>query len=329
MQQITITLTQVIAMLLIALIGYIARRTSFVPEKTGDFLSKIVVRITAPALILSAFASYEFDGRTLSDGLWVWAFAIVFMLFSLCAGLATGRLLRLSEESTGVFGVHLMAGNVGYLALPIFKAVFSEREVVLAAFFIIAYDMLMWTIGYYYLNKHRRKTPSLKETLKNLININIISCGIGLIFALGNFRQYIDTSETASFIYNTFDITFTSVGNCTLPLCMLFIGILTAEKPSGSMLSILKKPVTMLACLLKLIVIPAIGFGIMFLLGELVDPYVRTVVVMELAMPCGAVVVAVATETKSDAQQATDNMLYSTILCLFTLPLFMVLLNYI
>jgi len=110
---------------------------------------------------------------------------------------------------------------------------------------------------------------------------------------------------------------------------MLFIGILTAEKPSGNMQSILKKPVTMLACLLKLIVIPAIGFGIMFLLGDLVNPYVRTVVVMELAMPCGAVVVAVATETKSDAQQATDNMLYSTILCLFTLPIFMVLLNYI
>jgi predicted permease len=50
---------------------------------------------------------------------------------------------------------------------------------------------------------------------------------------------------------------------------------------------------------------------------------------MELAMPCGAVVVAVAAETKSDAQQATDNMIYSTVLCLFTLPLFMVLLNYI
>ncbi len=327
MQQIKTILVQVIAMLLIALIGYIARKTDFVPEKTGDFLSRIVVKITAPALILSAFASYGFDARTLSDGLWVGLFAVVFMLFSLYTGLGTGRLLKLSDESTNVLGAHLMAGNVGYLALPIFKAVFSEREVILAAFFVIAYDLLLWTIGFYYLNKHRHKTPTLRETLKNLININIICCGIGLIFALGNFQQYIKASVTASFIHNIFNITFTSVGNCTLPLCMLFIGMQMAEDSSGGVRSILKKPVTMVACLLKLIVIPAIGLGTMLLLGDFVDPHVRTVVVMELAMPCGAVVVAIAAETKSDAQQARDNMIYSTVFCLFTLPIFMALLS--
>lgn len=329
MQQIRTILIQVTAMLIIALIGYIARRTNIIPEKAGNYLSRTVVKITAPALILSAFGSYEFDAQTFSNGMWVWTFAVVFMLFSLFIGLTAGRLMKLSEESTNVLGTHLMAGNVGYLALPIFKAVFSEREVILAAFFVIAYDLIVWTIGFYYLNKHRHKTLTLRGTLKNLVNINIICCTIGLIFALGNFRQYINTSETASLIHNIFNTAFTTVGNCTLPLCMLFTGILLAESPAGSILSILKKPVTMVVCLLKLIVIPLVGLGIMLLLGDFVDPYVRTVVVMELAMPCGAVVVAVAAETKSDAQQATDNMIYSTILCLFTLPLFMVLLNYI
>ncbi len=325
MQEINIILTQVVVMLLMAIIGYYAGKKGFLPENTASYLSKVVIRITAPALVLSTLTSYDFDEKTLYDGLRVTIFAILFMLFSLLIGHVAARRLKLKYETASVFKTHLMFGNVGYLALPLFKAIYDERAVVLAAFYVLAYELLVWTVGIYLLD--RRKGLSLMSNLKKLININTIACSIGLLFALVNLQQFIKANAAASFVYNIFYSTVTPVGNCTLPLVMLFTGLQMAEKPSEGFAAILKNPVTLVISALKLVVIPAVSLGIMLLLGGLVDPFVRNIVIMELAMPCGAIVVALAAELGMDHRQAAVNMIYTTVLSLITLPLFMLLLN--
>lgn len=326
MQEINTILTQVAVMLLIAVIGYFAGKTGFLPENTGSYLSKIVVRITAPSLVLSTLTSYDFDKRTLLDGLRVTFFAIIFMLFSLLIGKAATKLLKLKYETANVCKAHLMFGNVGYLAIPLFKVIYDEKAVVLAAFYVLAYELLVWTVGIYLLDKRRGR--SLKANLKRMINVNTISCLVGLLFALTNLQQYIKASAKASFAYNIFYGTVTPVGNCTLPLVMLFTGLQMAENPSKEgLIASLKNPVTLTMTVLKLLVIPAVSLGIMLLLGGLVDPFVRTILIMELAMPCGAIVVALASEFGMDFRQAAANMIYTTVLSLFTLPLFMILLN--
>lgn len=325
MQEISTLLTQVAVMLLMAIIGYIAGKTRFLPENTGPVLSRIVLRLTAPALILSTLTAYNFDAKTLSDGLWVSALATIFILFSLLVGAVSSRLLKLNEDSANVFKTHMMFGNVSYLAVPLFKAIFSEKAVVFAAFYILGNELLMWTVGVYLLDK--RRGVNLGGALKKFINANTIACLIGVIFALTNLQQYIKASTAASFVYNIFYSTVTPLGNCTLPLVMLFIGLQMAENPSGGIVNILKKPVTLVMSLLKLLVIPAVSLVILLLVGDMVDPYVVTVVVMELAMPCGAIVVAISSERGSDYRQATDNMIYTTVFSLITLPLFMLLLN--
>ena len=325
MQEINTILTQVAVMLFIGVIGYLAGKTGFLPVNTAPYLSKIVVRITAPALVLSTLTSYDFDKKTLYDGLRVTIFAIVFMLFSLLIGRLVSNLMKLKIETASVFSTHLMFGNVGYLALPLFKAIYNERAVVLAAFYVLAYELLVWTVGIYLLDK--RRGLSLKSNLKKFINVNTIACSIGLIFALVNLQQYIKANAVASFIYNIFYSTVTPIGNSTLLMVMLFTGLQMAGKPSEGITVILKNPVTLVISALKLLVIPAAALGIMLLLGDLVDPYVKTILIMDLAMPCGAIVVALASELGMDYRQATLNMIYTTVLSLFTLPIFMLLLN--
>lgn len=329
MQEINTLVVQVSVMLLIALIGYIAGKTGYLPENTGSYLSKIVVWITAPALILSTLTSYDFDAQTLSDGLWVAVSALIFMLSSLPIGLLFARILKLKRQSANVFAAHLMFGNVSYMAVPLFKVIFGEKAVVFAAFYIIAFESLMWTIGIYLLGegKGKGKGKGKKNALKRFINANTIACMIGLVFALANLQKYIKANAAASYIYNIFYSTVTPLGSCTLPLVMLFVGLQMAENPSGGIVNLFKKPVTLVMSLLKLIVIPSVFLGIMLLLGDLVDPYIRTILVMELAMPCSAIVVAIASEQGSDYRLATDNIVYTTVFSLFTLPIFILLLN--
>ena len=327
MQEINIIINQVAALIILTVIGYIARKSGFLPDGADTVLSKVLIRITAPALIISTMTSYDFDAGTLSDGLLVGLLAIIFMYFSLFAGMLFSRVMKLEGSTANVFKAHLMFGNVGYLALPLFKAVLGERAVVVAAFFVLAFELLCWTTGVFMLNKH--KGLSFVDTVKKFISPNTVSCFIGLIFAFTNLHHTIQESTTATAVYNFFYSALNPLGNCTLPLVMMFIGISVANNPSGGFAAILKKPVTLVLSLLKLLVIPLAVLAILLLLGNLINPFVRTIVILDMAMPCAAIITALSAQYGSDGKQATDNVIYTTVLSLVTLPLFMLLLNYI
>ena len=327
MQEINIIISQIAVLMLLAAIGYIAGKTGFLPENTGAVLSKVVIRITAPSLIISTMTSYDFDGKTLADGLWVGLYGIIFMLLSLLPGMLFSRILKLEGATANVFKVHIIFGNASYLALPFFKALLGEKAVVTAVFFILSFQLLMWTLGVFLLNRH--KGLSFKGTLKKFVNINTIACISGLIFAITNIQQYIKGNEAAESVYRVFFNTLNPLGNCTLPLVMIFVGLTAAENTSGGIFSIVKKPVTLVLSFLKLILIPMLSLLVLLLLGDLVDPFVRTIVILELAMPCGTIVVALSAEYGSDYTQASDNTIYTTILSLITLPLFVLLLNFV
>ena len=83
MQQFNIIISQVAVMMIMVFIGYLAGKKGYLPENTGGFLSKVVIRITAPSLILSTMTSYDFDAKTLSDGLWVF-FSQSYLCFFHC-----------------------------------------------------------------------------------------------------------------------------------------------------------------------------------------------------------------------------------------------------
>lgn len=309
-----------------AALGYAACKTGYMPRDAGPFISKTVIRITAPALILNTMTSYNFDARTLSDSLMIGLLAVLFISFSLLVGVAAGRLLKLKGSEYNVFKAHTMFGNISYLALPLFKTVFGDKAVVYAVFYVIANEVLIWTAGIYLLNKHR---GHISSTLKKFINQNTIVCMIGLIFALLNLQRLFVSNAAAKYIFDIFHGVVGPLGNCTLPLVMLYIGLSTAENPDWRFRDIFKKPVTLSLTFVKLLIVPLLSLGILLLFGGLIDPFVRTIVIMELAMPSAAVIVPLSAEYGSDHRQAADNVIYTTILSLFTLPLFLLLLNFI
>lgn len=327
MQEISIMINQVAALMILVVIGYIARKSGFLPDGADTVLSKVLIRITAPALILSTMTAYDFDAATLSDGLWVGLLAIVFMYFSLLAGMLFSRLMKLEGATANVFKAHVMFGNVGYLALPLFKAILGERAVVVAAFFVLAFELLCWTTGVYMLNKH--KGLPFAEVMKKFLSPNSIACLIGLLFAITGLHHVIEANSAAAAIYKMLYSALNPLGNCTLSLVMLFIGITVADNLAGSFVHFFKKPVTFMMAVLKLLLVPLASLAIILLLGGIINPFVRTILVLDLAMPCGAIIVALSAQYGSDYRQASDNVIYTTLLSLFTLPLFMLLLQYL
>ncbi len=327
MQEIMILIKQVAVMLILTLIGYIAGRTRYLPKNTGTAISTTIIRLAAPSLILSTMISYNFDKKTISDGIWVTLLAIVFMMLGLAIGTISSKLLKLKEGTDVVFRLHSFFGNVAYMGMPLLKALLGDRALVLGAFFIISYELLMWSLGVYLLN--RGKSFSFSQTFKKLLNANTISCFIGLIFAFTNLESFIQGGVIGGTVLEVTYNTLSTLGSCTLPLIMVYIGLTAAESKAGGLFALLKKPLPLAISIIKLLILPLMSFGIMLLLSDVIDPFVRTIVTLDLAMPCGAIIVAVASEYGADYELAGENVVYTTVLSLFTLPLFILLISYV
>ena len=326
MHQMGVVINQIAVMTILAFIGWLAGKTGYLPVNSGMYVSRIVIRITAPALIVSTMASYEFTSRTISDGIWIGICALVFILFSYAVGSATSRLLKLEGAAANIFQTHAMFGNVGYLALPLFKSIFGEKGLVYAVFFVIVHDTLIWTLGVYLLNKH--KGSQWKENLKHLFNANMVSFVLGIFFAVINLQYLVRENSGVRQAYNVLFNTLNPLGNTTLALIMLFIGLTLSESSLGSLSDMIKKYPTFILVFLKLLAIPAVAFIVLSTLGKSMDPFVRVIVVLELAMPCASIIPALAAQYGSDHHFAVDNVIITTIFSMVTLPLILYLLNF-
>lgn len=325
MQQMGIVVNQIAVITILALIGFLAGRTGYLPENTGSYISKVVIKVTAPSLIISTMAAYNFTGKTITDGIWIGFYALVFILFSFALGSMICRLLKLNGSTANVYRTHSMFGNVGYLALPLFKSIFGEKGLVYAVFFVIVHDCLIWTLGVYLLNKHNGR--QWKENLKHLFNANMVSFALGLFFAVINLQSFVNANTAARYIYGFLYNTLNTLGNTTLALIMIFIGLTLSESRVSSLSALIKKYPTFVLAFFKLAVIPAVAFSVLYLLGGFVDPFVRVIVVLELAMPCAAIIPALAAQYGSDYGFAADNVIFSSMIALVTLPAALYLLS--
>lgn len=325
MQQMDIIVNQIIVLILLGFIGYISGKTGYLPDKSGMFISRVVIKITAPALIITTMASYDFTPKTVTDGLWISLYALIFILFSFVVGSTVCKLLKLKGSAADIYRTHSMSGNVGYLALPLFKSIFGEKGLVYAVFFVIVHDTLIWTLGVYMMNKHNGR--EWKKNLKHLFNANTISFAFGLIFAFINLQHFVKSNAVVKIAYSVLYNTLNPLGNTTLYLIMLFIGLTLAESRIGSLKDVLKKYPVFVLAFFKLLVIPAVAFTVLSLLGGLVDPFVRTILILELAMPCATIIPALAAQYGSDYMLATDNVVITTLFAMVTLPLILFLLN--
>jgi len=327
MQEIMILLKQVAVILILTVIGYVAGKTRYLPENTGTYISRLIIRLTAPSLILSTMISYDFDKKTILDGLRVSLLAIVFMLTGLLIGTIVSRLLKLDQRTAIVFRLHSFSGNIAYMGIPLLKALLGDRAVVLAAFFVIPFELLIWSLGVFLLS--RGKSFSVSQTFKKLLNANTISCLTGLIFAFTGLKPIVQGSFFGDKVFEAVYATLSTLGGCTLPMIMIFIGLTVAERKDGGLISLLKKPLPLALSITKLLVLPLVSFGTMQLFAGLIDPFVRTIVTLETAMPCATIVVALASEYGADYEFAGENVVYTTVLSLFTLPLFILLISYL
>lgn len=322
MQEVIIIIKQITVLSILGLIGFISGRKKYLPDNSGVIISRVVIKLTLPALIITTLANYSFDSKTLIDGAWVYIFGLVFLIIAYIISIPVSRSFRLDSAAKNIYRMESIFGNVIFLAFPLLGSLYGEKGIIYAMFFQLANDTMLWTVGIYLVNRHN--AVKMKDNLKHLVNANTIAFISGLLLIAFNFQGFLQRNEWAASLYDVGYETFHGFGKTTIYLSMIFIGLILSEIKINNFNEFIRRYPLFILSFFKLILVPMGAFIILYLLRARIDAFVIKIVVLQLAMPCGTIVPALAAQYDSDYRFASETVLVSTMLSLITLP-FMVL----
>lgn len=329
MEQVQIIMNQISILTLLGLIGFIAGKTQYLPQNTGTIISRVVVKLTAPFLIFVTLAKREFSIESIPSILGVYFLGLFFLLLTYAIGSFGCKIMKLEGATANIYKMHSMFGNVVYLAYPLLSSLFGDDGLFYGVVFAIANDTLLWTLGIFLVNKHKK--TSMKDNLKHLINGNTVALcsGLAVLIVKMILGQSISSLpyvyEVSGFIYDTLN----SLGSTTFPLSMLFIGLILSEIKIEKVSDFIKRTHIFALALFRLLIVPMVALILLSFTGDWIDPVAKFVIVLELAVPCGTIVPALAAEYGSDYRTATENVFVTTVLGILTMPFIVYLMQII
>lgn len=301
-------LQQMIIMFLLMSVGFVGSKIGMITEETSKRLSAIVVNIANPAMILvSGISDERMEGRELLS-LTVVILTIYAVLLLLAYLLPV--LLRVDPKSRGVYQAMTVFSNIGFMGYPIIAALYGSSAVLYGALYSIPFNILIYTFGVSALRKKENGEEKKKLSLKEVLNIGVITSIISLILYLWQIRVPGFLTDTLNYL-----------GNLTAPLSMMVIG---ASMTSISLRELFTDVRLLLFSLIKLLLIPVLG---MLLIRQVVtNEVICGVFMIMLATPAGSMTAMLAQEYDGDYETASRGVTLTTLLSVITMPVVSLLL---
>ncbi len=310
MEAFGIVLKSVIVFVLLAVPGYLLAKTGRATADTGAVLSKVLVSIGMPFLIVTSVAKIRFD----MSSLWILgSSALIGILYHFILLWASRFVAGNDEKDAGITRFSMIFSNNGFLGLPLAMAIFGSDSLVLTSVIVvnIITNILMQTEGISVIAGEKRRF-----TVKILLNPLLIAFAVGTVVNLsGIFRA---VPETVTYC--------TYLSNLVTPLSMLIIGI----QLGGAQLKKLFMTARVYhVSLMKLVAVPAIIVAVLLILRMFASIPNDLIIGMFIAfaMPTAGLAPVYAGMLGKDTERAVYNTIGTTVLSVITIPLLYLLLT--
>ena len=292
--------------------GFIACRKGVMCDETSSQLSKLVVNLFNPLLIVNSVLSpaQEVTGEKMLMNLLL--VCIYFVVLIIC-GLAAVLLLRPAGHQRGLYLMMMMFSNVGFMGIPVVQSIYGKSAVVYVAVYVLGYNALLYTLGSFlaersaakYRGQELKGQGSVLTSIRKILNPGVIaSVAAILIMAL--------KLQVPSFVGTFFDY----MGNVTIPLSMMLIGATVARMDVKKLLGDVRMYVFLL---MKLILFPILV--LMIFRNFPVDSVLFGIFILEMGMPVGNVTALIAQEKGADPEFCSKGIVLSTLVSILTIPL--------
>ena len=301
-------LSIILTLFLLMICGYICRKTEIIDTLASKRLSKLILSIGQPMLIIAALnkAEYSKENLTIAWQVTLLGFAlhilVILLAFLFC------KLLKKDLEKAKIFEFALVFGNCAFIGFPILDSLLGEGiGSFMGSFYVISFHLFFWTWGILIFARGR---DDIKLTPKKiLLNFGTVPCAIGVALYLLK-PIFVLPSFAGQFL--------TYLGNLCTPISVLITGALLATVPLGKMFSSWR---LYLHSFLKLVALPVIVCLITKLCG-LSDLFVLFSTAMA-AVPSASSVTMLAELYDIEPGYASQTVGMNSILSTATLPIVM------
>lgn len=292
------TFLEMLVLLFAILCGFIANRLGILGGETDRKISRLLLTITLPSMILSSVCTGESLPET-SVVLGSLGVAAVYYLLECVFVLAVPPLLGGTPAQKGVWRYTLAFPNVVFIGYPVVSALFGPEALFYAVILSLPFNLLTFTLGPLMLAGAKR------FSLRQMFSPCVLAAILALVLAIGRLRPPAVVGEALDF-----------VGGITVPLSLLFVGSLLAGMPLGRMLA---SPRLWILTAVRLLALPAVLCFLLRWMGT--DPLLLGVAVIEMAMPAAINGSLLCMEYGGDAECMAQITFISTLASIATIPI--------
>lgn len=293
-----IIIRQIAMMFMMMGVGFVLYRRGLVSERGSQDMSNILLMICSPALtILSFNMNFEFNLLV--------RLGISFLLsvFAIALSFAAASLFF---KKAAIEQCAVSLSNSGFIGIPLVSSVMGPEYIFYLSAYLMAFNLVAWSYGVFLISG-RKEEASLQ---KILLNPATVSVTIGLLL-------FVLPVEVPSLMTHTLN----SLGSVNTPLAMLVLGGYVAK---SNVLQMLKMKENYVVSFFKLVVMPALIFAFLSLFPSSLND-IKLVILIASAAPTGVIVAMFAQRYGKDYAHAARIISVSTLLCLLTIPLFIMM----
>ncbi len=302
---------QILILFIVMFLGVILRKKEILSDSGIGELSSLIFYVTLPALVIYAITNTKITDNTVLYSMLV-ATPITYA-FLIAVSFLTPFIFFVKKGQRGIYSFFTVFANTAFIGYPMLTAILGKDSVFFGAIFNIPFNLLLYTLGIYFILSDNEEKTGEKFTLKKIINPGLFATLFGVVL----FVLKIDLP----YVLNA---SLQLVGSMTTPLAMLIIG---ASLYKINIRELFKNYKVIIFAIVKMLTFPVI-VGL-FLKAINIDDYVIKVCMILVGMPIGTNTVIVARKYKTNIVLASEAVFISTVLMLLTSPVLLYTINHI
>jgi len=286
----------------IVIVGYVAGKLEYLG---GDFdrqLSRLVINLTCPALILSSAMTGELPDREYILPLLLVS-VITYAVLAAVAFLLP-RYLTKKKTDEGAVGFALMFGNVGFMGYPVVASIFGHEAVFYAAVLNVVNTFAVFTVGTILITGKQVEGGRFQK--KVLYSTPMLSAYLTMLIValrIEGIPQYVSQP-------------LTMIGNITVPAALLIIGSSMSNLPLRALLG---NATVYATTLFRLFLLP---IGVYYLCSALgFSSFVVSINTVVIAMPVATYGTILCLKYGKDTTMITETTFITTLVSMITIPL--------
>lgn len=292
---------QVVTLFLMMGVGFLLGKLGKLSHNTLSQMSFLLLYLVSPCIMIECFQVDATPQLLIELGQGA---VITLACYGLYIIISKFLFRRQTCDDRDSLQFSVVYGNIGFMGVPLVQSILGSNAMIYGAISLAAFNLYSWTHGVVTMGGKKAISP------KNVfINPGVIGIVVSLALFLTGIAFPAPIKSTVSFL-----------ADLNTPLAMVVIG---GQMASANLSMALRRPTLYTASAVKLIIIPAVTA--LALLPLNLSPALYGATILLSAAPTAGITSMFAQQFGRDTTTASQTITLSTILSIFTLPIFAVI----